>query len=426
MQYALPRTVLQVTTKATLVVGTPSDQLLSWERAGVPQSFKEEQLSRIDLKLTDLVLAHKSILSFDGFEIGARPEPDPEHVYTVSIPSGWGKKRELKVALGADGIIGSSSDHITDRRAELTVGTLAALAKVAIKAAAAAMVIPNGQPQLSNDEKEFQAAVEAVLKSREEYNKLFTDNLAGLMPDVLKERASFWKRKEAEALAIFTGEKKTTVYDLNFDVRIKAIPADTQSTDIPLFQWDKEVGIDASGAPEVTMADFPQALKAPAAGPRPTRRTVLRIAYSPVRADQMFSQLPDSPSSDADRSYRHRIPARVQAKVVDNDEAKKTWIGQLTQLGKVVSLPARLQGGSATLTPVFYTDSGALKELNVNAEPGKTGLEDAATAASTSFDSIRAARDPLAKAKYEADRLEALKKAYDARRYLETNNVPVQ
>ena len=99
----------------------------------------------------------------------------------------------------------------------------------------------------------------------------------------------------------------------------------------------------------------------------------LELELYPGAENQLFTKIQDV--QDGDRSFRYRLAAQVMAKLTDAKNLYGTGVFSVSQLGKVISLPARRNSKSITYDLTFIEETGALKTFKLDS----VGILDTAT-----------------------------------------------
>ena len=193
-----------------------------------------------------------------------------------------------------------------------------------------------------------------------------------------EEPATLLSHIEAEIneqlIVLYLGRTKTLTWDGALDVR--GIPDRPPIQPIPILAVNPTKGICLLPGAELAPTSKPIPWSPPS---REQRNTFLQLQTAeckdatvvnmtlqlyPEANKQLFTKIRDVQVGD--RSFRYRLAAQVKATLSDAKDTYGTGVFSVSQLGRIISLPARRSSKSITYELDFIESTGALKRFKLD------------------------------------------------------------
>jgi hypothetical protein len=186
-----------------------------------------------------------------------------------------------------------------------------------------------------------------------------------LLGQVNDQMLGYLDELEASLAAYFEGKSTEETFPLAFTL----CPPTNYTPEITLFWFGTNVGFELPPASQwVRTSVLPSELKGSG---KPDKRVVVRLS-KPAEAETEALKALDAAKAD-ERGLPYRIPARtfVQAVLDGRGWAEVLAHGEvlMAQWGLITHLPPNVGSPGSTFKPVYYTETGALKELAVTGTP---------------------------------------------------------
>ncbi|MEN6333490.1 MAG: DUF4831 family protein [Phycisphaerales bacterium] len=410
----LPRTVLEF--RCTAVVTTKETNTLVTRGVNRDKARREALLLGITLNTEP----NKTTFSIKDPVLTVRGERDPQELYFIELPCGFAEKRDFSEQFSCDGVPGSISSTVENKTFELVAKTIEAGVGVAAKMTAKS---PNGPPEpdllgsVVDEIKSIRKSRQKLIKGQTLCSQMDEKVFSRMLDELAKE--------ETKLTAYFQGASREASFPLVCTIRLPS-PEASHRQPLTLFTYNIKTGFVPCFAFDETvqLSSLPKPL-------------LQRDGASPVYADTRCVELRLKKFTDVTQSAagtnvsqthrRHglpyRIPAHVLAEIVEKTP-NRTHLSLmkadilLAQWGQVAYLPASLGTPGSTFKPVYYTDTGALKELTVAGTPmSADSLASFDKAAGSIADALKAKADREAAADKERaakeDELNKLKREAD-------------
>jgi len=423
----LPRTVLEF--RCTAVVKTTEPSVFfkksketnpPFTEAAVGQAAEELgiQLNKNNEKKVDLFVKDPVLT--------ARGERDPNQLFFIKMESGLFKKVEFNSQFSSDGVPGSISSTVEDKAFEFTMKTIEVAAGIAGKVIATATKGPDvekGEPNLLQSVvkqiRTLRANREALIRERTLPSHVDEKTLARMLDELAKS--------ETELAAYFKGASKEESYPLVSTIRpsMPKGPPELERVQLTLLEFGDNTGFKAGKDGEtVRLCSLPEGLRGKGTD---TRVSTLILTVSGVSDTEARALRQIASARATDRGLPYRIPARafaeitVEVKPEDSTKATKSLVKAevlLAQWGTVAHLPPSVGSPGSTFKPIYYPDTGGLKELTVSGTPlSADSLGSLDKAAGSITDTLKAKTDKEAAAAKEKaakeDELNLLKREGD-------------
>jgi hypothetical protein len=336
-------------------------------------------------------------------------EPDPDNVYIAKFTGGGAIDQTLSMTWTETGLLSAASASVTNRSIDIVTSGLKAAAGIGLKSAglgaATALAAPNDCDGKTQDADKL---VIPILTGAGAPAQALITNYCALDPAERKQIATDSTLLKAAVIdfaplarldatrdnvlngaqiidpsaavtlldteisklqtQFFLGSKATTTWDGALDVR--SVVAGTVS----ILSLNPSKGICITGASiPPDGKQLPDGFLASGADCMSATPVNLQINYYPARSNQLFSKITDVDKGD--RSFRYRIPAQVNAQLLDDKKTYGSGVFSVAQLGTVVSLPATRKSKTLSYDLAFVESTGALKTFKL----GTTGGLDAST-----------------------------------------------
>jgi hypothetical protein len=348
--YALPRTVLVVSTKGTVTTINDKAKCIDSEYDGLRK--------RLGLQKSKYA---ESVFSIAEVTVSTRVEADPERVYAVELSRPGTNAVGLKSS--PRGLPSAASAASTDAVIPPLTAGLGLIASIVGKVFFGAPAVKS-----STDEQDpcVQAAV-TLEDLREALTALHKTEGAADSKEVLEYKAAKLEVAIKTIEGWFTGVELGKPKSIVCEVR----PV-TGTNEYPLFTYTMGAGIDLAQPQNCDLsAEFTAKGKAAdtndqATTAKLTQVHALSLSVTPVTTS-LASTLATKPAqTENERSFYYRVPGYAVVLAKDG-QTRLTAATELpiAQLGTEMSLPRLSAGGSVELAIGFDPDTGALIELSV-------------------------------------------------------------
>lgn len=422
----LPRTVLDFRLTGIVTITEPS--LLYRQTTNDPANqVKEakallETANELGLEVnTNLV--KETTYAFKDPVLSARGERDPEAMFYVKLKRGPFSKAEFNGQFAPDGIPGSIASSAENRGFEFTMKTIEVAAGIAGKATAIGLMdFPAGGGD-STDSTKTNLPLQNRIKSqiqrlRGERQALVTGQTLNAQIDekTLGKMLDEIDKAEASLTAFFTGATKVKMIPLVATIR----PDKSYTPSFALLRFDKTSGFaPADPCNGVQLSPIPPELQAKTS---PSLTIAIRFSDQNDSERGMWNILEGATASE--RGLPYRVPARTAARVVltddQNNEVRALMAADalIAQWGRVAYLPSSMGGPGSAFKPVYYSETGSLKELTATAtalSPDSLSSLEKSTGSITDVLKAKADRDAAAAKDRAAkdDELNQLKREAD-------------
>lgn len=371
----LPRTVLEFKCLGVVKIQEPSPLFL---RAKDPSSGAGEKLSDVMERAKEfgLEVNVREVTNFTYSikepSLTARGERDPEALFYVRMEGGLFTKTEFSSQLAPDGVPGAISSSAENKGFEFAMKAVEVAAGIAAKAVG--MGLMNLTERRTGTEDSQKPLLERVSLQIRALRKARQDLITGqtLVAPVdektLVRMLEEIKQAEEALTANFTGS--ITVKGVPLVVAIR--PASTYRGEYRLLRFDKTKGfLEVDADDSIRISPIPGEVRATESFA--DSYVALRMTQQSPAENSMWANLGEARASE--RGLPFRVPATSRAEVGLSLTVPGSFRPILAadtliaQWGRVVQLPTSLGGSGSSFKPVYYSETGSLKEITVSNTP---------------------------------------------------------
>lgn len=390
--YALPRTVVQISFPVSKTEGKEGTGKSSGgescyshlgEKAEFPlanggRGFVEITSNGRSIELWQAVGFEQAQPSLDPVfkvagvpAISSLPEPDPEQIFRVDLDSSWAIKRQLKLTYGPLGVLESGTSFVQDRRVDLSVAVLKAVA-AAVPPMALAPAVSDAR---KDDEKlDCRGALDPCQRAAcevYEARRWLYDLPDEVLEDGLDAKRAEWLAKRYQedidrGVALFM---RVTTEKANVVCAVR--PATETGTGTPsqsyaVLHFEAAKGFWNGNDAECLI---PHGFRKTGASPGSSVQYEVNVTPVPGQYSERLDTagVPSAHDPGKEQGFYYRVPAVASVKLEKATEVLTETQLVVAQLGFVAALPRQRSYQTdyqVTLDPA----TGALKSLSANSD----------------------------------------------------------